>query len=126
VAGWHEGSAAIGEKTFINRSDLFQVHAIKNRLATIATCYPLSLWLRTLSWNLLADLGTLGVGMVTGRWRIVRNWRRAVGITIRRFPELMNKRRWLMSRRQVSSHYLRSLFIQQSSWETLRSLIAKV
>ena len=126
VVGWHEGAAAVGEKKFIGKPDFLQVHAIKNRFATILTCYPFSLWLWTLPWNLLADLGTVGVALLTRRWRLLRNWRRAIGITILRMPDLMRKRRWLMSRRQVSSHYLRSLFIQQSSWETLRSLIAKV
>jgi GT2 family glycosyltransferase len=123
VVGWHVGGASVGEKGLKNVSDFFQIHTIKNRFATIITCYPLSLCLRTLPWNLLGDMGIVGLSLVTGRWRLLRNWCRAVGITIRALPRLLRKRRWIASRSQVSGAYLRSLYIKRSIWETLLDLV---
>ena len=123
IAGWNIGSASVGAKKMINKPDFFQVHAIKNRFFTILTCYPLCLWVRTLPWNILADMGIVGFSITTGRWRLLRNWFRAVVITIQTLSRLLRKRRWLQSQRRVSCKYLRSLYVKQSSWDTLRSLI---
>lgn len=126
VVGWHVGSASTGEERMVNKDDHLQVHAIKNRFFTILTCYPLCLWVWTLFWNALADLGVVGFSIGTGRWRLLRNWFRAVIITVQMLPKLLRKRRWLQSRSLVSCEYLRSLYVKQSGWDTLRSLIQRL
>jgi len=125
VLGWHMGAGSVGEEAYLRKPDHLQVHAMKNQLSTILTCYPLCLWSRMIPWTLLAQGGLIVYALTRGNVRILRNWLKAVWVTGCMSGYLYKKRRWLQSSRRVSCRYLRSLFARQGTIETLRLLYQK-
>lgn len=125
VVGWHAGSASVGRRRLVAKGPAHQIHAVKNRFLTISTCYPAPLWLWTLPWNLIADVGFVAAALVKGRPRMLLNWFRAAAAAARLAPRSWRKRRWIQERRRVSFAYLRGLYLEQSVWKTWSGLIRR-
>ena len=125
--GWHIGGAsANGGARYSDKPPDLLVHALKNRHLTLLACYPMGLLLSALPWHLVVEAGQVAVSLFRRRWWMLECQLRAYAAVLRLLPYVLAKRRWLQSRRRVSSSYLRTLYVKWGVIRTFASLVRKI
>jgi GT2 family glycosyltransferase len=110
AVGWHIHSGSVGGKQRLyERADFLQVHALKNRYMTIIKNYPGGLFVCMLPVFIAVEIG-VPIYFLYRSPRTLVNLQKAWKYVWQNRHGILNKRRQIQSRRQVSVAYLLTLF----------------
>jgi len=110
AVGWHVHAASYGGKVrFYERSDVFQVHAMKNRYMTILKNYPALLLVSMFPELVLSEV-LIVIYLLLKSPRSLRNLLKAQSYILKNWSRIGKKRKEIQSTRKVSVNYLLSLY----------------